>query len=88
MQGSVRSQLLQVQVQVDGNREMSDQHADFAIELNEIGDASVPDRCSARHPDLKASAKVASNHTAVLRKDSPAVARTIRELAARIHAID
>jgi hypothetical protein len=46
MQGSVRSQLLQVQVQVDGNREMSDQHADFAIELNEIGDASVPDRCS------------------------------------------
>jgi len=48
MHGSVRSQLLQVQVQVDGNREMSDQHADFAIELNEIGDASVPDRCSAR----------------------------------------
>ena len=85
MRGSVRSQLLQVQVQVDGNRETSDQHADFAIEL---GDASVPDRCSARHPNLKASAKVASNHTAILRKDSPAVARTIRELAARVHAID
>ncbi|HEY1303629.1 MAG TPA: hypothetical protein VGF24_08785 [Vicinamibacterales bacterium] len=41
-----------------------------------------------RNPKLKVSAKVASNRTAVLRKDSPAVAQTIRELAARVHAID
>jgi pimeloyl-ACP methyl ester carboxylesterase len=42
----------------------------------------------ARNPNLKVSAKVASNHTQILRKDSPAVAQTVRELApARGHAV-
>jgi pimeloyl-ACP methyl ester carboxylesterase len=36
----------------------------------------------ARNPNLKVSAKVASNHTKILRNDSPAVAQTIRQLAA------
>jgi hypothetical protein len=49
---------------------------------------AVLDPVLARHPNLKASAKVASNHTAILRTDSPAVAQTVRELAARVHAID
>ena len=98
----------------------ADEHADFNIELNEIGAASVPvldrltcpvwfvmatgdslgtrdgemeqgraalDPVLARNPNLKVSAKVASNHTRILRKDSPAVAQTVRELAAtRGHA--
>jgi pimeloyl-ACP methyl ester carboxylesterase len=42
----------------------------------------------ARNPNLKVSAKVASNHTKILRNDSPAVAQTVRELAASIgHAV-
>jgi pimeloyl-ACP methyl ester carboxylesterase len=36
----------------------------------------------ARNPNLKLSAKVASNHTGILRKDSPAVAQSVRDLAA------
>jgi pimeloyl-ACP methyl ester carboxylesterase len=97
-------------------RMTADQHADFAIELNEIGAASVPvldrltcpvwfvmatgdslgtrdgemeqgraalDPVLARNPNLKVSAKVASNHTKILRNDSPAVAQTVRELAAQ-----
>jgi pimeloyl-ACP methyl ester carboxylesterase len=36
----------------------------------------------ARNPNLKVSAKVASNHSTILRKDSPAVAEAVRELAA------
>jgi pimeloyl-ACP methyl ester carboxylesterase len=36
----------------------------------------------ARNPNLKVSAKVASNHSKILRNDSPAVAQTVRELAA------
>ena len=36
----------------------------------------------AHNPNLKVSTKVASNHTKILRKDSPAVAQTVRELAA------
>jgi hypothetical protein len=34
-----------------------------------------------RNPNLKVSAKVASNHGSVLRKDSPAVAVAVREVA-------
>jgi hypothetical protein len=42
----------------------------------------------ARNPNLKLSAKVASNHTQILRKDSRAVAQTVRELAVtRCHAV-
>ena len=36
----------------------------------------------ARNPNLKVSAKVASNHGSILRKDSPAVAEAVREVAA------
>ncbi|MDR7276429.1 alpha/beta fold hydrolase [Catenuloplanes atrovinosus] len=36
----------------------------------------------ARNPLLTVGARVPSNHTGVLRRDSPAVARTVRELAA------
>ena len=36
----------------------------------------------ARNPNLKISAKVASNHTQILRKDFRAVAEAVRELAA------
>jgi pimeloyl-ACP methyl ester carboxylesterase len=35
-----------------------------------------------RNPNLKVGAKVASNHGSILRKDSPAVATVVRELAA------
>jgi pimeloyl-ACP methyl ester carboxylesterase len=49
---------------------------------------TVLDPILARNPNLKVSAKVASNHTKILRKDSPAVAQTVRELAAtRCHAV-
>ena len=49
---------------------------------------TVLDPVLARNPNLKVSAKVASNHTGILRKDSPAVAQTIRELAATLgHAV-
>jgi pimeloyl-ACP methyl ester carboxylesterase len=49
---------------------------------------TVLDPILARNPNLKVSAKVASNHTKILRKDSPAVARAVRELAAtRGHTI-
>jgi hypothetical protein len=42
----------------------------------------------ARNPNLTVSAKVASNHTKILRNDFPAVAQTVRELAAtRGHAV-
>lgn len=36
----------------------------------------------ARNPNLKVSAKVASNHGSILRKDSAAVAQAVREVAA------
>lgn len=39
------------------------------------------DAVLARNPNLKISAKVASNHTQVLRKDFRAVADAIRDLA-------
>jgi pimeloyl-ACP methyl ester carboxylesterase len=42
----------------------------------------VLDPIIARNPNIKVSAKVASNHSKILRNDSPAVARTVRELAA------
>ena len=49
---------------------------------------TVLDPILARNPNLKVSAKVASNHTKILRKDSPAVAQAVRELAAtRGHAV-
>ena len=42
----------------------------------------------ARNPNLKVSAKVASNHSQILRQDFPAVAQAVRELAAtRGHAV-
>ena len=42
----------------------------------------------ARNPNLKVSAKVASNHSKILRKDFPAVAQAVRELAATgCHAV-
>ena len=43
---------------------------------------AVLDPILARNQNLKVSAKVASNHTQILRKDSPAVAKAVRELAA------
>src|SRR5262245_18617356 len=49
---------------------------------------TVLDPILARNPNLKVSAKVASNHTQILRKDSPAVAQVVRERAAtRCHAV-
>ena len=45
---------------------------------------TVLDPILARNPNLKVSAKVASNHTGILRKDSPAVAHAVRELAATL----
>jgi hypothetical protein len=42
----------------------------------------------ARNPNLKVSAKVASNHSKILRNDFPAVAQTVRQLGAtRGHAV-
>ena len=43
---------------------------------------TVLDPILARNPNLVVSAKVASNHSKILRHDSPAVARAVRELAA------
>ena len=40
------------------------------------------DAVTARNPNIKISAKVASNHGAILRKDSPAIAEAVREVAA------
>lgn len=37
---------------------------------------------TARNPNIKISAKVASNHGAILKKDSPAIAEAVREVAA------
>ena len=39
-------------------------------------------RVTARNPNIKVSAKVASNHGAILRKDFRAVAAAVREVAA------
>ncbi|MFF1910455.1 hypothetical protein ACFVYE_02140 [Streptomyces sp. NPDC058239] len=36
----------------------------------------------ARNANIRISAKVASNHDAILKKDSPAVAEAVREVAA------
>ncbi len=36
----------------------------------------------ARNPNIKVSAKVPSSHTQILRKDSPAIAQVVREVAA------
>jgi pimeloyl-ACP methyl ester carboxylesterase len=43
---------------------------------------AVLDPVLARNPNVKVSAKVASNHSKILRNDSPAVAAAVRELAA------
>lgn len=40
------------------------------------------DAVTARNPNIRLSAKVASNHGAILRKDSPAVAGAVRAVAA------
>jgi hypothetical protein len=45
---------------------------------------TVLDPILAINPNLKVSAKVASNHTGILRKDSPAVAQSVRDLATSI----
>lgn len=39
------------------------------------------DAAAARNPNIRVSAKVPSNHTCILRKDSPAVVAAIREVA-------
>jgi hypothetical protein len=43
---------------------------------------TVLDPILAHNPNLRISARVASNHTGILRKDSWAVARAVREIAA------
>jgi hypothetical protein len=40
------------------------------------------DAVTARNPNIRISAKVASNHGALLRKDFPAIAKAVREVAA------
>ncbi|WP_251017818.1 hypothetical protein [Streptomyces sp. ISL-1] len=40
------------------------------------------DGVTARNANIKISTKVASNHDAILKKDSPAVAEAVREVAA------
>jgi pimeloyl-ACP methyl ester carboxylesterase len=40
---------------------------------------------TARNPNIRLSAKVASNHSAILKKDSPAIAEAVREVAALSH---
>ncbi|MFG2793168.1 alpha/beta fold hydrolase [Streptomyces sp. NPDC048419] len=40
------------------------------------------DAVTARNPHIKVSAKVASNHGALLKKDAPAIATAVREVAA------
>jgi pimeloyl-ACP methyl ester carboxylesterase len=40
------------------------------------------DAVTARNPNIEISAKVASNHGAILRKDFPAIAEAVREVAA------
>ena len=40
------------------------------------------DAVTARNPNIQISAKVASNHGAILKKDSPAIAEAVREVAA------
>ena len=40
------------------------------------------DTVTARNPNIKISAKVASSHGAILKKDFPAIAEAVREVAA------
>lgn len=40
------------------------------------------DTVTARNPNIQISAKVASNHVAVLKKDFPVIAEAVREVAA------
>lgn len=100
-----------------GARMTADEHAEVNIELNEIGDASVPvldpitrpvrfvlatgdslgsrngemeqgrkilDPILTRNPNIRISAKVASNHSRILSKDSATVARVVRDLATEL----
>lgn len=39
------------------------------------------DGVTARNPNIKVSAKVASNHGALLKKDAPAIAEAVRDVA-------
>ena len=39
------------------------------------------DAVTARNPNIKVSAKVASNHGAILKRDSAAIAKAVREVA-------
>jgi pimeloyl-ACP methyl ester carboxylesterase len=57
------------------------------VSLGSKGDEQEQIRASlgavtARNPNIKISAKVASNHGAILRKDAPAVAEAVREVTA------
>jgi hypothetical protein len=47
----------------------------------------VLDQVFARNSNLKLSAKVASNHSKILRNDSPAVAQAVRELAVNLGSV-
>jgi pimeloyl-ACP methyl ester carboxylesterase len=48
---------------------------------------AVLDPVLVHNPNVKISAKVASNHSKILRNDSPAVAQAVRELAAHGHPV-
>ncbi len=47
----------------------------------------VLDEVLAANPNIKVSAKVASNHSKILRNDSPAVAQAVRELAVSLGSV-
>jgi pimeloyl-ACP methyl ester carboxylesterase len=47
----------------------------------------VLDQVLAANPNVKVSAKVASNHSKILRNDSPAVAQAVRELATSLGSV-
>lgn len=56
---------------------------------SEAGEMEQGRKVLAANPNIKVSAKVASNHSKILRNDSPAVAQAVRELAvAHRHAAD
>ncbi|MFC4121545.1 alpha/beta fold hydrolase [Nonomuraea zeae] len=61
-----------------------EQHAQSNIELVEI--CATLDPVLARNPNIKVSAKVASNHSKIVRKDFRAVADAVRELAGTARA--
>ena len=44
------------------------------------------DGVTTRNPNIKVSAKVGSNHGAILKKDAPAIAAAVREVAVPVEA--